>query len=176
MNKFTVVVIAGFLFLTTACVSSVTSDIEVSTESDPKVNISGFKSYSWLGSAKLLYDPEGKWEPRQMDMDAEIKLLIDMELKKRGIIQTNDYPDMIVGFAAGVDMKALGFVKDKKTKLEIIQEVPKGALVVVFVDAKTGYPIWAGAAEANVQEQPSNEVVQKRLEYAVKKMFKKLPK
>ena len=175
MNRFTAIVVAGILFLTTACVSSVTSDIKISSESDPKVHMIGYKNYVWMGSAKLLYDPEGKWEPRQMDMDAEIKLIIQEELRKKGIIETNKYPDMIIGYTAGVDMTALEFVENEETKLAIIENVPKGALVVLLVDAKTGNPIWVGIAEANVQEQPSNEVVRERLEYAVKKMFKQLP-
>lgn len=175
MNKYTSFVIAGMLFFTASC-ASLTKDIKVSSESDPKVSMSGYKTYAWLASAQLLYDPEGKWEPRHVDMDNEIKFLIDQELQKRNINQTNDYPDMIIGYAAGVDMTALGLVKNPDMQKELLQNVPKAALALVVVDAKTGYLIWVGAAEANVLEQPSNDVVRKRLKYAVKKMFKLMPK
>ena len=175
MDKHITIILIGFLLLGTAC-ASVTRDIQVSAESDPKTNMSGYKTYDWLGSAQLLYDPEGKWEPRDVNLDSEIKILIDQELRKRDIFKTNNYPDMIIGYAAGVDMTALGLVENKKTKMEILENVPKAALALILVDAETGYPIWVGAAEGNVQEQPSNEVVRKRLKYAVKKMFKLLPR
>ncbi len=175
MNKYASIVIAGLLLLGIGC-ASVTQDINVWSETDPKASISGYKTYTWLGSAQLLYDPEGQWEPRNVDMDAEIKFLINKELRKRDIIQTNDIPDMIIAYAAGVDMTALGLAENPDSKMETIQNIPKGALVVMLVDAKTGYPIWIGAAEGKVQEEPSNDIVRKRLKYAVKKMFKQLPK
>ena len=74
------IVMAAFLFLFITGCSTLTQDIEVDAEADPKANLAGYKTYAWLGSAAILYDPRGKWEPPQFDADAEIKWLIALLL------------------------------------------------------------------------------------------------
>lgn len=165
-------VVLLFLFIT-ACASPLTQDIEVDAEADPKANLTGYKTYAWLGSAAILYDPRGKWEPPAFDADAEIKFLIDRELRNRGIKEVAVNPDLIVGFAAGIDMEALELVENKETKLQVLENVPKGSLVIVLIDGATGNPVWASAALGNVQQQEiSSDDVRKRLDYAVTQMFK----
>jgi hypothetical protein len=88
MNKLLIVLSAVFLLLT-GCASSVTKDIIVDTDVDPKANLKGYSSYAWLGSASIVYDPEGQWEPPQFDMDNEVKFLIDRELRAHGMTETN---------------------------------------------------------------------------------------
>jgi len=53
--------------------------------------------------------------------------------------------------------------------------VPKGALVIMMVDADTDIITWAAIAVAELQNQ-GDEVARKRLNYAVSEMFKQLPK
>jgi hypothetical protein len=89
------------------CASSVTKDIMIDAQADPKVDFKGYATYTWLGSAAIVYDPDGKWEPPQFDADAEIKFLIDRELRKRGMSEDSVNPDMIVAFAAGIDMASM---------------------------------------------------------------------
>lgn len=172
MKKFYPALMALFVFILTACASPLTQDIEVDAEADPKANLAGYKTYAWLGSAAILYDPKGKWEPPEFDADAEIKFLIDRELRKRGMQEVAVNPDMIVGYAAGIDMEALQLVEDKENKIQMLQNVPTGSLVIVLIDGNTGNPVWAGAAVADVQQEISTEDVRKRLDYAVTQMFK----
>ena len=101
--------LSAVLILLTGCASSVTKDIMIDAEADPKANFTGYTSYTWLGSAAIVYDPEGKWEPPQFDADAEIKFLIDRELRKRGMNEDSVNPDLIVAFAAGIDMSSMEF-------------------------------------------------------------------
>ena len=171
-NLFVLFVLTVFV----AGCASVTKDIRVETEADPKINFSGYSSYSWLGSAAILYDPEGKWEPPQFDADAEIRFLIDRELRARGMTESSANPDLIVAYAAGVDMETLKIEVDPESSLQTLTNLPMGALVIALVDAKTGVAIWAGVATAEIQENPEQEVIKKRLDYAVSSMFKKLPK
>ncbi|MDH3947917.1 MAG: DUF4136 domain-containing protein [Gammaproteobacteria bacterium] len=170
-NIYATLVALLFLFIT-ACASPLTQDIEVDAEADPKANLAGYKTYAWLGSAAILYDPRGKWEPPAFDADAEIKFLIDRELRNRGIKEVAVNPDLIVGFAAGIDMEALELVENKETKLQVLENVPKGSLVIVLIDGSTGNPVWASAALGNVQQEISSDDVRKRLDYAVTQMFK----
>lgn len=172
MKKFYPALMALLVLLLTACASTLTQDIEVDAEADPKANLAGYKTYAWLGSAAILYDPKGKWEPPEFDADAEIKFLIDRELRKRGMEEVAVNPDMIVGYAAGIDMEALQLVEDKEAKIQMLQNVPTGSLVIVLIDGSTGNPVWASAAIANVQREISSEDVRQRLDYAVTQMFK----
>ncbi len=176
MNKFiSISLVISMLFLG-ACAMVKTDDIQINAEVDPKANFSGYKTYAWLGSASILNDPEGRWQPPSFDADTEIKFLIDRELRKRGMSESSVQPDMIVAFALGVDMDALELKIDKESKLETLENIPKGALVIVAVDSSTGFVIWVAEAEANVQQGISNEDSKNRLDYAISKMIGKMPK
>lgn len=176
MKKFHAVILAAFLLLLAGC-ASMTSDIKVDAAVDPKARLSGYKTYAWLGSMKLLNDPDQRWEAPKIDVAGDIKYLIDRSLRKRGIMLSKpDKADLAVAFFVGVDMEAMQLKTDPKTKKELLQNVPEGALVVVLIDAETGYVIWVGKATAEIQENASPELVRERLDYAITEMFKKLPK
>ena len=175
MNK-NLFAIFGILLLVAGCASSVTKDIMVDADIDPKANLKGYSTYTWLGSAAIVYDPEGKWEPPQFDADAEIKFLIDRELRKHGMTESSANPDLIVAFAAGIDMATMEIKIDPESKLETLENVPMGALTVILIDASTGMAIWGGIATAEIQHNPEQDVIKKRLDYAVSSMFKQLPK
>ena len=171
MSKFSITLFAAMFFIA-GCASSVTKDIMVNTEADPKVDFKGYATYTWLGSAAIVYDPDGKWEPPQFDADAEIKFLIDRELRKRGMTEDSLNPDMIVAFAAGIDMEIMEIDIDPKSDMVVLENVPMGALTVILVDANSGLAIWAGIATAEIQQSPDQDTIKKRLDFAVTRMFK----
>jgi len=162
--------------LLVGCASVPTKDIEIDAQADPKANFSGYKTYAWLGSAAILNDPYGQWEPPAFDADSEIKYLVDRELRKRGMLQNSVDPDLIVAFAAGINMDALELKVDSKSQMETLTNVPRGGLVIALVDSESEFVIWAGIATADVQKQPDTKTAKARLDYAVTKLFKKLPK
>lgn len=166
--------IAVSVFLS-ACALVPVKDIKVAAQTDPKANFSGYKTYAWMGSAAILNDPDEKWEPRGFDADAEIKFLVDGELRGRGMSENTADPDLLVGFALGVDMDALKLKADPKTQMDVQKNVPQGALLLALVDAESGFVIYLGAATAEVQENIDEEIVKARLDYAVSKLFNKLP-
>jgi len=168
---------ATYLFLS-GCSTVPTDDIKVISEAEPKANFSGYKTYAWLGSAGVLLDPEGKWKPADFDIDAEITFLIDKELRGRKMLETDKKPDLIVSYVLGINMAALKKKMDPKTEIEILKNVPQGALIVALVDTESGFIIWAASATAEIKNQGSegSERAKKRLEYAISQMFKQLPK
>ena len=93
MKKATLFFFAGVLTLIAGCMTVPTKDIKVDAQADPKANFSGYKSYAWLGSAAIVNDAFGQWEPPNFDADAEIKYLIDRELRKRGMSEDSANPD-----------------------------------------------------------------------------------
>jgi hypothetical protein len=174
MSKFHFHILAICIFLVTGCQSFPTDDIKTTTEADPKANIKGYKTYAWLGSAGILKDPEGKWEPPKFDADAEITKLINQELRKRGMTEVSTKPDVVVAYALGVDMAALKTKTDPNTKIKVLENVPQGALMVVLIDGNSGFAIWAGAATAEIKNL-SPEISKQRLGYTISEMFSKLP-
>jgi len=167
--------VALFILVAAACATVPTSDIKVETETAPGVDLAAYKTYAWLAAAKILNDPAGHWEPPQFDADAEIKWLIDRELRARGINEFASYPDMFVAFVAGVDMTQLELKEDPKTRFEVLKSAPKGALAVIFIDGATGDPVWAGSAVGDIKSDRPAEQSKARLDYAVTQMFRKLP-
>jgi hypothetical protein len=169
---FTIMVLAGFI---TGCATVPTDDISIEAEADPKVNFSGYKTYAWLGSVGIVNDPEGHWEPPAFDADAAIISIADEALSKRGMSKVDSEPDMVIAYALGVDMEALQVKVNPDTKLSSLEDVPQAGLVMIMLDPETEFVTWIGIATAEVKNLDS-ETVQKRLEYAVKGMLKKLPK
>ena len=167
MKRHYLPIFALVLTLIAGCSSVPTKDIEVDAQSDPKANFSGYKTYVWLGTAAILNDPHGQWEPLGFDADAEVKFLIDGEMRKRGMSESTSDPDLIVLFAAGVDMDALDLTVDDEAEIDMLNRVPQGSLLVVLVDSRTGFVAWVGAATSEVQESPDAETVKARLAYAV---------
>ena len=175
MKRLIVVAFSMLLLMLTGC-STVTQDIQISAEADPKISFSGYKNYAWLGATGIMFDEAGRWRPPAFDADTEVKFNIDRELRARGMSESDTKPDLLVAFAAGIDMDNIEFVKNDKNELETLKNVPKGALLIVLVDAGSGLPIWVGAAAADIQEHVDSETAKLRLNYAVTEMFKKLPK
>lgn len=163
------------LIITTAC-NTLTKDIEVSADKDPKARISGYESYTWLDDpALLLNDPKGEWQPPALDVAKEIKLQIAKQLEARGMSLTEDNPELVVGFFLGVDMQALSLKYDPEFEVDILQSTPKAGLLVVLIDATTRFVIWMGSAEAEIHKENTSEQTKQRVEYAVSELFKLLP-
>lgn len=176
MTKKYLVFFATILMVFSGCTTVPTTDIRFEAEADPKARFSGYKTYAWVGSAAILNDPHGQWEPLGFDADSEIRYLINRELRKRGMSENTVAPDLYIAFAAGIDMAALGLKQAPDTQIKILANVPQGGLVVVLVDSDSGFVIWAGVAAAEIQQNADNNTVKARLDYAVTKLLKRIPK
>jgi len=75
--------------IVTSC-TTLTSDIEVETHANPDVNYKAYKTYAWAGSAQIVFDPIGQWEQPTLDMDEEVRFVINRELRARNINQVRE--------------------------------------------------------------------------------------
>lgn len=89
--------------------------------------------------------------------------------------EVSNNPDLLVAYALGVDMDALELKTDPETKLESLENVPQTGLVVMLIDADTGFVNWVSVATGEMKNLEP-EIQKKRLEYVVDAMFKELPK
>jgi len=156
---------------TSSC-ATLTEDISIETHANPDIDFNSYKSYAWAGTAQIVFDPIGQWEQPTLDTDEEVKFNINRELRSKGLIEVQSHPDLLVAFAAGVDMTNLELKEDPESKKEMLTNVPKAALVVALIDANTGYTVWLGFAEGDVQEQQTIENIRARIDYAVTEIFK----
>jgi hypothetical protein len=163
------------IWLTGGCATGPTGDIKVDAQSAAGFTLAGYKTYAWLATARIIDDPDGNWAPPQFDADAEIKRLIEREMRARSISEVALFPDVFVGFAAGVDMQRLELKQDPEQKIDVLHNARKGALTVILIDGTTGNTVWVGAAVGDVQGKRTAEQSRARLEYAVRQMFRKLP-
>ncbi len=176
LNRLLFSICFSILISLSGCAVTPTDDIKIDAEADPKVKFGGYKTYAWLGSAGILKDPEGKWKQPDFDVDAEIRFLIDRELRKRGFTETGNKPDMLIAYAMGVNMAALKVKENPETKEKLLKNTPKGSLLIILADPTTEYVMWIGRAKAEVLKDPAVEVTKARLDYAVTQMLKKIPK
>ena len=88
-----------FTVFITSC-ATITGDIEVESHVDPDIDLNIYKSYAWVGSAKILFDPVGQWEQPTLDTDEEVKFNINRELRSKGLYEAEKEPDLLVAFAA----------------------------------------------------------------------------
>jgi len=109
-------------------------------------------------------------------MDAQIKFLIDRELRGRGWKEDSANADLRAVFLVGVDMQAMRVHTQPGDQLGVLENVPRGALVIALIDVRTGQVAWAGIAEAEVQQDATEEMVSARLDYAVTQLLKRVPK
>jgi hypothetical protein len=158
------------------CSQIPTKDIIIDTAADPEADFSSYHSYAWLGAAMFFNDPEGQWEPPGFDADAEIRFLIDRELRDRGMTESSVAPDIIVTFVAGVDMDALALKTNPETKLNTLENIPQGGLIIILTESSTGYTVWLGTAVAEVQQYDDTGIMKARLDYAVTQMLKTIPR
>lgn len=169
-NIFIFTCIAIHPLLISSC-ATLTSDINVETHVDPAVNFDNYKSYAWVGSSKVVFDPIGQWKQPTLDTEEEVKSNINRELHDKGLIEVHNDPDLLVAFAAGIDMTYLELIEDPEAEEKVLTNVPKSALVVALIDADTGYTVWLGFAVGDVQQQQTIENIRARIEYAVSEIF-----
>jgi len=162
--------------LASACSKAPTSDIKTQVAADETVKFAGYKTYSWFAGVGMVRDDTGKWDDGDLDITAELKFLIDRNLRDRGLNEAPGEPDLFIGFLVVADVNQLKEITDRGGKVTAIEGVGESALVIELIDAKTERTIWVGAASADAQTGRSNDEVKARLDYAVTELFKGLPR
>jgi hypothetical protein len=153
-----------------------TSDIKAKSGYDASVDFSKLSTYVWHKAAGVLNDPNGVWIPTDLDVKSELTWLVDKELGKRGFTKIKENPDVFVVMGIVVDMENQEALVKYREGIETLFTLPKGALFISLVDAKSNKVIWAGEAESQIKNNTDHEKIKKRLANAVSKIFKDFPR
>ena len=95
-------------------------------------------------------------------------------MNSRGFSMTKENPDVYVILQLNVDMEALAVVKRNTAPNKLrVETVPKGAIIVTLVDAKSNLSFWYDYAEGKIKNKEP-EAGKKRLDYAITQIFKTL--
>jgi hypothetical protein len=153
------------------------SDIRVETLHDPKTDLAGYHSYAWVGALEVLKDETGEWSPVGFDLSSEVRLLIDEQLRERGLVFGGEQPDLLVGYVLVVDTGAqLDELKKRYGDDLVLDNRHEGGLLVGLVDAETGKAVWVGAATAQLKKKRTDDEARERLHIAIDKLFDELPR
>ena len=164
LNVLKSVMIALVIIGVSGCTS--TKDIEVEALTSEKVNLDGYKTYEIIEGSGIVDDTR---RSDNLDINAEMKQMINTELAKKGKMLVNKNPDFYVAYVAGTDMDAIEEKVNKEGQVTLHNR-PASAMVLILVDANTGEIIGLSTAEGEAKNLPAEEA-KKRLNYAIKKML-----
>ncbi len=170
----------AFGLAATALVSGC-SGISVSTDFDPKVDFSAFKTYGWHAA------PAGA-APNPL-VDARIRRAVDDALPARGYraAASPAEADFLVAHRTAVQQRievspssaAVGYRSGRwgaavGTGADV-RTYDEGTLVLDFVDAKSKELVWRGTASGTVHGDLTPEEREARIREAVTKLLEKFP-
>ena len=159
------------IFILSGC-NSTSEGIKVEAHTAEKVNLDGYKTFAWFVKADLVIDENSSFKRRGYDVMAYVNSQITKQLLNKERTEVFENPDFIVSSVVGVNMDALKEQVDDEGK-EYIENIPQAGIVVVMIDPKARKVIWAGGAEADVNQNATDESSKKRIDYAITKMFTK---
>jgi hypothetical protein len=167
LNVLKGVMIALVIIGVSGCTS--TKDIEVKALTSEKVNLDGYKTYEIIEGSGIVDNTQ---RSDNLDIDAEMKQMINTELANKGKMLVNKDPDFYVAYVAGTDMDAIE-EKINKDGQKTLHNRPASGMILILIDADTGAIIGLSAAEGEAKNLPAKEA-KKRLNYAIKKMLSEI--
>ena len=142
-----------------------------------------YKTYKWVQIPKVQY-------PNQI-LDGQIKEAIEAQLSLKGLTKTEDNPDLYVTYQAAVNQEkqwnsystggdywgwgGWGGWGGMQTTTTTSSTINIGTVSVDLYDVSTKQQIWRGDASKTLGSGKNPQKVQKNLNKAMAKLFKKYP-
>ena len=164
---------------------------QITRDYDRAVDFKQYKTFAWVNSDKLSIftaDESAAQEVNLIELDRQIRGLIEKELEKKGFQKVSGEPDLLVNYVAigKVDLTLTEYSTsplssqityghwrafynvNKDMRLQ-----RKGTLTIDLVDRSTDKLVWRATA-SDTFSKPKDGA--KKATKVVKKMFKKFPK
>lgn len=179
-------ILAVAAVLVFGCVSATAQDIKFNFM--PGTDFSKYRTYKWVRVPKAEY-------PNQI-LDTQIMQAIDAQLSLKGLAKTDgEAPDLYVAYQAAVnqekqwnsystDMGGFGYGRwggwggyggGMSTTTTTSETIHIGTLNVDMYDVATKNQIWRGAATKTLGSGKDPAKVQRNINKAMEKLFKKYP-
>jgi hypothetical protein len=149
--------------------------MSVQASHDPKTDFNKYHTYAWANRAPA---SEAVGRPGASLLDQLVKEDADQQLPTKGLNKATDSPpDLLISYSGrsttaveyGATPGPAGWYEYQAPTPYTIQ---KGSLTMVFLDAKTGKPVWQGTVSDAIGDAgPSQE----QIASAVKELIKKYP-
>jgi hypothetical protein len=182
-------IVAAFVILL-GCVSASAQDIRYNAL--PGTDFSKYRTYKWVRIPKVEY-------PNQI-LDGQIMQAIDAQLALKGLTKNEDNPDIYVCYQAAVNQEKQwnsyssdmggggwgygrwggwggwgGYGGGMSTTTTTSETINIGTLNVDLYDVAAKNQVWRGAASKTLGSGKDPEKVNKNLDKAMAKLFKKYP-
>jgi len=144
------------------------SGIEVRRDYDIQADFSRLQAYNWL----------------PMPDNTEIKPLtvkrlqnaVNTQLKEKGLTLTSDNPDFLIEMLVSTRKKVDPNVLSRGHRdLRRVYYYEEGTLILDFVDAQSNELVWRGVARGILEDKPTPEKQEEKINTAVEKMLKDYP-
>jgi len=154
--------------------------ISVHNTYDKEVDFSKYKTFCWMSGCEFKFNG-----PAYLDdslLRENLKVAIIEELKRKGLEQNTDNPDLLVGFTITVkDEQAViyhpsedmpVYIKPLDTEKEIINYL-KGSLIIGMADNKESRMVWQSEAIGYMESNP--DFSEKNIKKGIKVVLKNYP-
>jgi hypothetical protein len=155
--------------------------LEVNNTFDDEANFNGYITYDIM--AKEQMDMTGsaaaKFAGRREVLEDEMVKAIKKNMEAKGFEFDPENPDILVAYYVGVRnevfMANYGMTYADLTENVAVQSVQDGTMRIDFVDAKTEQLVWRGDAYGAVNRDPTEDMIRKNVDRAVKKVIDQYP-
>jgi hypothetical protein len=166
--------------VSTGCAASKQPDlyegIKAESVSDPKVNLKALHTFAWAVGVAAVRDPSGTWQAPDFDVPAEIEYQIETGLRDKGLVPVKANPDVYVSYVILANVEDAKLTREKSGDL-VLENASVGALVVELAEPSSLKPVWRAAVMGPLHGATMpTEDRRKRVDYAVKQLFEKLPR
>lgn len=150
--------------ITLTCLMMVASacQVQVKTSYDHQVDFSQYKTYCWMTGCEFNFTG-----PSYLNDDAlraQLKVAIMDELKKKGLTEDTDNPDLLIGFTIAVeDEQAVVYHRAEDSPVyfqpllvenrEVVNYL-KGTLIMGMADKKKSQIVWESVAIRYMELNP----------------------
>jgi hypothetical protein len=179
-----------FLLALVVAVLGACATMEVSTDFDPSVDFSRYKTYQWLpGTSKIA----GRDQQYDDLLDQRVRDAVTRELAAKGLmLLAHGTPDFLVTYQAAVEDKVdvrvindyyggygyagyYGYRGGWSTARTETYHYQQGTLIIDVIDSGARRVVWRGTVQAEVgrHKDPQNRI--ERINAAVRSAFERFP-
>lgn len=155
--------------------------LEVNQDFDEATDFSNYQTYDLMpkDDEVMTADAAAKFASKRQVLEEELRNAMKKHMETIGFTRVTDNPDLLIAYFVGVRnevfMSNYGMTYADYTGNVIIQSVQDGTLRIDFVDPKTERLVWRGSAYGAVNRDPTEDMIRKNIDRAVKKTLDQYP-